>query len=64
MFRKPPRRVSHTLTGWPLFTPMKDTATYYNNALYYANSDGEIEVIIVEVDDATEFVAPASTPAP
>ena len=39
-------------------------STYYNNALYYANSDDEIEVIIVEVDDATEFVAPASTPAP
>ena len=39
-------------------------SAYYNNALYYANSDGEIEVIIVEVDDATEFVAPASTPAP
>ena len=39
-------------------------SAYYNNALYYANSDDEIEVIIVEVDDATEFVAPASTPAP
>ena len=39
-------------------------SAYYNNALYYANNDGEIEVIIVEVDDATEFVAPASTPAP
>ena len=33
-------------------------SAYYNNALYYANSDDEIEVIIVEVDDATEFVAP------
>ena len=39
-------------------------SAYYNNALYYANNDGEIEVIIVEVDDATEFIAPASTPAP
>ena len=33
-------------------------SAYYNNALYYANSDDEIEVIIVQVDDATEFVAP------
>ena len=33
-------------------------SAYYNNALYYANNDDEIEVIIVEVDDATEFGAP------
>ena len=46
------------------FNDNGDASAYYNNALYYANSDGEIEVIIVEVDDATEFVAPASTPAP
>ena len=40
------------------FNDNGDAKTYYNNALYYANNDGEIEVIIVEVDDATEFVAP------
>ena len=29
---KPPRRVSYTLAGWPLFTPMRDITIYYNNS--------------------------------
>ena len=27
-----PAAFSHTLAGWPLFTPMKNTATYCNNS--------------------------------
>ena len=27
-----PAAFSHTLAGWPLFTPMKNTTTYYNNS--------------------------------
>ena len=37
---QPPRRVLHTLAGWPLFTPMKDTATYYNNSYPAALAPG------------------------
>ena len=29
---KLPRRVSYTLAGWPLFTPMRDITIYYNNS--------------------------------
>ena len=29
---KPPRRVSYTLAGWPLFTPMRDITIYYNKS--------------------------------
>ena len=35
-----PAAFSHTLAGWPLFTPMKNTTTYYNNSYPAALAPG------------------------
>ena len=37
---QPPCRVSYTLAGWPLFTPMKDSTTYCNNSYPAALAPG------------------------